>query len=482
MKTKAISTFSSGLDKTFQKKLKILAILYKTKTTTNIKMRVRLFILFISLHLGLNAQIPMEGLQGYWPFNGSADEFLENENNGIINGAILTQDRCGNPACAYSFDGVNDFIECTADSLDITDEVSISLWIKKSELGIGADIAVSKFSVFDFDTGYNIQFDANGAPEIRGRDGNDFFSESDNNSVSLLDDEWHHVVGIVDKSTWKIYVDSELIGSFDNGHTMVDIGGSTNNLRFGRRSSNSMVLPPNFYKGEIDDIFIYNRAITLEEINILYELDCHVVKESEIEYIGCINDGFEIEVNNVVYSQANPVGVEVISLAPCIDSIIQVNLSFFDIIRDTISYSGCEGDGFEVLVGTTLYNEFFTQGEETIISQTGCDTIITIDLFFEDATLCLAEEIEVALPNIFTPGLTINNIFRIRAPDSVEIIDLKIFDRWGNLIYDNDNSEQEWDGTIDGNPAPSDVYIYTVTYIVPGQNPIRKSSDLTLLR
>ena len=660
-------------------------------------MRIKLWIIFLSLSFGLNAQIPMEGLQGYWPFNGSADEFFENENNGIVNGATLTQDRCGNPTCAYNFDGVNDFIECSTDSLEVIDEISISLWIKKSEMGVGADIAVSKFSEFTFDSGYNIQFDANGAAEIRGRDRNEFFSESDNNNISLLDDEWHHLVGIVDKSTWRIYVDNVLVGSFDNGHSMVNIGASANNLRFGRRSSNSSTLPPNFYKGDIDDIFIYNRAISLDEINTLYELDCNVAKETDIDYIGCINDGFEIEVNNVIYNQANPVGVEVIPLEQCIDSIIQVNLNFQEQFRDTVSYFGCqgdgfevlvgstlyneslpqgeeilmnqndcdsiiqvnlnfqeivtetiayigcegdgfevlvgstlynesltqgeellisqngcdsiinidlvfqdlfrdtvsyfgcegdgfevlvgstlyneslsqgqeiimnqndcdsiiqvnlnfqnlfrdtvsyfgcqgdgfevlvgstlyneslpqgeeilmnqndcdsiiqvnlnfqeivtetiayigcEGDGFEVLVGSTLYNESLTQGEELLISQNGCDSIVIIDLFFEDEVICM-EDLEVKLPNIFTPGSSDNNIFRIRAPDNVVITNLQIYDRWGNQIYDNDNPEQEWDGTIDGQPAPSDVYIYTVTYIIPGMDPISKSSDLTLLR
>ena len=54
--------------------------------------------------------------------------------------------------------------------------------------------------------------------------------------------------------------------------------------------------------------------------------------------------------------------------------------------------------------------------------------------------------------------------------------------RWGNKVYDNDNPEQEWDGTINGNPAPSEVYIYTVTYLIPGNSPVTASRDLTLLR
>ena len=88
------------------------------------------------------------------------------------------------------------------------------------------------------------------------------------------------------------------------------------------------------------------------------------------------------------------------------------------------------------------------------------------------------------LPNIFTPGLADNSVFRIRTNGDglVNITNLQIYDRWGNKVYDNDNVAQEWDGMIDGEPAPSDVYIYTVTYQIPGQDPITDSSDLTLLR
>jgi gliding motility-associated-like protein len=402
-------------------------------------------------------------------------------------------------------------------------------------LGIGTDIVVSKFSEFIFDSGYNVQFNADGLPEMRGRDGNDFFSDSDNNGISLLDGEWHHLVGIVDKSVWKIYVDANLVGSFDNGHSFVNLGGSTNNLTFGRRSSNSLVLPPQFYKGQMDDILIYNRAISEEEIQTLFKIDCNAEKETIVEYQGCINDGFEIEVNDVTYNEDNPVGLETISIGQCSDSLIQVNLDFQEVFSETISYNGCQGDGFqvvvnsilydesnpvgqeffisetacdslvninlnfqtqsvdsinylgcsrdgfEIIVNSNLYNESVPQGLEELVNQNGCDSIIIINLLFEDINIC-SEATEVKLPNIFTPGSSENNIFKIRAPDFVEIINLQIYDRWGNKVYDNDNPEQEWDGTINGNPAPSEVYIYTVTYLIPGNSPVTASRDLTLLR
>tara|TARA_B100000902_G_C26670287_1_gene602721 strand:- start:79 stop:306 length:228 start_codon:yes stop_codon:yes gene_type:complete len=50
--------------------------------------------------------VPTNGLVGYWPFNGNANDESVNTNNGTVNGATLTTDRFGNANSAYDFDGV----------------------------------------------------------------------------------------------------------------------------------------------------------------------------------------------------------------------------------------------------------------------------------------------------------------------------------------------------------------------------------------
>jgi hypothetical protein len=55
--------------------------------------------------------VPSNGLVGWWPFNGNANDESGNGNNGTVNGATLTIDRFGNANQAYGFDGVDDFIE-----------------------------------------------------------------------------------------------------------------------------------------------------------------------------------------------------------------------------------------------------------------------------------------------------------------------------------------------------------------------------------
>ena len=51
-----------------------------------------------------------DGLVAYYPFNGNANDESGNGNDGTVIGATLTADRSGNPDSAYSFNGVNDYI------------------------------------------------------------------------------------------------------------------------------------------------------------------------------------------------------------------------------------------------------------------------------------------------------------------------------------------------------------------------------------
>ena len=77
----------------------------------------------------------------------------------------------------------------------------------------------------------------------------------------------------------------------------------------------------------------------------------------------------------------------------------------------------------------------------------------------------------VQVPNLFTPNNDSNND-RFRhivltnsgevSSDCVDLVKMKIFDKYGNLVYDRDDGTNGWDGSIGGSPAPADVYLYTI--------------------
>ena len=88
--------------------------------------------------LGLTASImaqvpsyvPTNGLVGWWPFNGNANDESGNGNNGTVNGATLTTDRFGVANKSYSFDGVDDYIDIG--DWAIGGEISIAVWVNYS--------------------------------------------------------------------------------------------------------------------------------------------------------------------------------------------------------------------------------------------------------------------------------------------------------------------------------------------------------------
>ena len=64
------------------------------------KLKLLFLIVIIVISNSLQSQIPTNGLVGYWPFSGNANDFSENNLNGSVNGAFLNEERFGNPSSA----------------------------------------------------------------------------------------------------------------------------------------------------------------------------------------------------------------------------------------------------------------------------------------------------------------------------------------------------------------------------------------------
>ncbi|MCB9266503.1 MAG: gliding motility-associated C-terminal domain-containing protein [Lewinellaceae bacterium] len=74
----------------------------------------------------------------------------------------------------------------------------------------------------------------------------------------------------------------------------------------------------------------------------------------------------------------------------------------------------------------------------------------------------------VEVPNAFTPnGDGVNDFFTYVIAGNVrQVLELKVFNRWGQLVYDGDSANpadfKGWDGTFKGQPQPSEVYFYLI--------------------
>ena len=83
------------------------------------------------------SQVPTDGMVGYWPFNGNANDESTNTNHGTVKGAFLSQDRFGAIDSAYGFDGIDDLILISGHdgvaTFNADEQFSISLWVNIPE-------------------------------------------------------------------------------------------------------------------------------------------------------------------------------------------------------------------------------------------------------------------------------------------------------------------------------------------------------------
>jgi gliding motility-associated-like protein len=86
------------------------------------------------------------------------------------------------------------------------------------------------------------------------------------------------------------------------------------------------------------------------------------------------------------------------------------------------------------------------------------------------------------IPNLFSPnGDRTNDRFGVFTQASLQDYQCKVFNRWGQVVFETTDPTLFWDGTYQGEPAPADQYIYAITFQV-GDLPVEEKGGLTLLR
>jgi hypothetical protein len=227
----------------------------------------------------LPSYLPADGLVGWWPFNGNANDESGNGNDGTpLNGVALTTDRFGSVNSAYNFDGIDDYIQHLYPGPSGTG-ITLSYWFKTDRYVTSGNYS----DVFSYGgSSWGTLFEANfnhwsaqtsgpcfgpsltAAGTLISR-GSDYVPDS-----SL----WHQAVIILplnatNLEATRIFLDGvELTGtcSFANyGAPTINIG-TSNSIRIGKGYQNGAL---NF-EGGLDDIAIYNRALTPQEIQNLY--------------------------------------------------------------------------------------------------------------------------------------------------------------------------------------------------------------------
>ena len=112
----------------------------------------------------------------------------------------------------------------------------------------------------------------------------------------------------------------------------------------------------------------------------------------------------------------------------------------------------------------------------TATSADGCQDTATVQVRVNIETL-------LGMPDAFTPnGDGFNDYFRPAGLDDQFILEFKIYNRWGQVVFDGTDTSSSWDGTFRGVEQPTEVYIYLLHYQLPGQIPMVMKGEMTLIR
>ncbi len=105
----------------------------------------------------------------------------------------------------------------------------------------------------------------------------------------------------------------------------------------------------------------------------------------------------------------------------------------------------------------------------------GCRAVDSINVYIDISGL-------VTLPNAFTPDAGINNKLYILQRGISSLNFFRIYNRWGNKVYESTNINDGWDGNFNGKPQPYDVYVYQVEAVSIDGKTFHKSGNVTLIR
>ena len=360
--------------------------------------------------------VPTNGLAGWWPFNGNANDESGNGNNGTVNGATLTADRFGNTNKAYGFDGVDDYLVTQNSGPLGNSNRSISIWFNSVNSNVSQifGYGYQPPSGGEFNLLLN-QLCAGITIDVH----NNYITY---NTINLTDGNWHNVVCVYNNTVSanilgvSFFVDGILLSnsSCQNPIT-VNVNTLNTSLNFGRYQAGAL-----YFNGSLDDIGIWNRALTECEIQDLYHAQLNSASQSisaGADQSICAGDNVTLNGtggsnylwnNNVVDGQA---------FAPAQSNAYVVTA------QDTLGCTGTDTVVVTVLENATstltetaldsytLNGQTYTESgtyTQTIPSVNGCDSVINLNLTLNFTGLSQEEStLFVLYPNPASEQITI---------------------------------------------------------------------------
>ena len=218
-----------------------------------------------------------QGLVAYYPFNGNAQDESGYHHDGTVTNAVLTQDRFGSLDSAYSFNGVDSKIVIATDqALEIGySDFTIAAWVKPAVGGVnGNNGRIFSKGSSGCVTGYMLRMAPDGATHLENAKDGSCMIYCQNNII-LTPNYWHFVVGAVNRSSGgSTYINGTLDRTCSNPTNGIDLSNNRNPM-IGFNDVGNYYEP---FNGVIDEVRVYNRVLSNDEIQSLYQqsADCSI--------------------------------------------------------------------------------------------------------------------------------------------------------------------------------------------------------------
>ena len=208
------------------------------------------------------------GAVGWWPGDGHTNDITGSNHGALVANATYAPGLVGQ---AFSLDGVNDYVDLgDGSSVDFTNQdFTIDAWFRILDYPTLTPWCAPRYPIFsNYAWGYQTEIMGDGHVQFT-----KYYEFAAAVTVSSLDPvstgDWHHVAAVHKLTELRIYVDGQLSNTADSpsGAIFYNSNGF-DRPEIGRYSCND---PPDFYfKGLIDELEVFDRALSDEEIGAIY--------------------------------------------------------------------------------------------------------------------------------------------------------------------------------------------------------------------
>lgn len=229
------------------------------------------------------------GLLACYPFSGSISDFSGNNLNGSSSSSLFTTDRFGIANRALLINDSTNYVNITYNSLKVN-QFTYSVWVNVQNLP-SATISIISLGNNIMDQAILLGPGIGFGLASYNSDGT--YSSSVTSGSSPTVNTWYHVVMVRNTTTVSLYVNGNFTASTSIAGKIPGYGSSNYAAYIGRRTGSV----PQYFKGKIDDVRMFNRALTQSEITQLYGLSSDTIISNTTRGIAVCGGGDSIQLN-----------------------------------------------------------------------------------------------------------------------------------------------------------------------------------------